>query len=670
MQAPAKFCPLCGTRYGHAATFCQKDGAQLSAEAAPDPYVGRVILGQFRVEEAIGAGGMGTVYRAHQTTLGRDVAVKILHPELAANPDAVRRFHREARVATKLEHPNLVRVLLFGEMPDHGGLYLVMEYLEGKSLTQVLREDGALQLPRALHVATQICDAVGVAHAQGVVHRDVKPENIMLVRRHGDPDFVKVLDFGIARLLWDEQTALTQSGVIFGTARYISPEGASGEHTDARSDVYSISVLIYQLLAGATPFDATTPVAMLMKHINDHPTPLRSTKEGRHVPEAVADVVMRGLQKSPARRYADASELAAALREAAEVSAITLPGQRGSWVPRRSMPSSGPIGLPPQVTPTMPVRDPAPDPAHDPGTAELKAAGLGRRPRLSTMAFAFIFGAMAVVGGAMAFRHFSGPSADDVRADLLSRAQEALAAGHLDAPPGENVLELSSRLLEANARDEGATELRREAVLRLREQAARARTASNAAEARRAYERILVFMPGDPDATDGLHQLDEEAARAQRPTPGLVLTPDEGPVGDAVTFVATTTDEDVNNARFEIWSGRRRLRRVPAGHAVAGRYVGSYTFRRSGRYEVRFLADGIPSEPYRAEFRATSRRRPAVARESTRADPLIVPTPQPAPPAVMTNDDEGIDWSLPGMAPAPQPTMMNEPPAPWTGSVI
>jgi eukaryotic-like serine/threonine-protein kinase len=151
-MAPApKVCPLCGLRYDAAATFCQRDGAILTLGGdSVDPFLGRIVLGQFRIDQAIGAGGMGTVYRAHQTTLGRDVAIKILHPELAKNPDAVRRFHREARVATSLEHPNLVRVFLFGELPEDGSLYLVMEHLAGRSLVEVMEQDGVLTVARAM----------------------------------------------------------------------------------------------------------------------------------------------------------------------------------------------------------------------------------------------------------------------------------------------------------------------------------------------------------------------------------------------------------------------------------------------------------------------------------------------------------------------------------------
>ena len=363
MASSPKICPLCGTAYDAGALFCQRDGSRLTAAlGAPDPFVGTVLLDQFRIDEAVGQGGMGTVYRATQTTLGRHVAVKILHPELTQNPDAVRRFHREARVATALEHPNLVRVFLFGELPEDQGLYLVMEFLEGRSLTTLLREDGALPLGRALHLATQIADAVGHAHGKGIVHRDVKPENVHVVTRHGDPDFVKVLDFGIARLLWDDQSVMTQSGVIFGTARYISPEGAAGETTDARSDVYSIGVLLYQLLAGRTPFDASSPVAMLMKHIHD--TPRALSRRVKNVPSAVEDVVMRALAKRPEARYANAAELAEALRAAAATTGLALRprlGQRPSLAPG-----------------VLPGAGPTPTPVTGPGQ-RLSAGGLRRR---------------------------------------------------------------------------------------------------------------------------------------------------------------------------------------------------------------------------------------------------------------------------------------------------
>jgi len=383
MAAPAKLCPLCGVHYDAAATFCQKDGARLTTEGEEDPFLGKMLLDQFRIEEAIGAGGMGTVYRARQTSLNRDVAIKILHSELTRNPDAVRRFRREAKVATQLEHPNLVRVFLFGELPKtqdnpDGGLYLAMEYLDGRSMMDLMREEGPLPVPRALHLILQTAGAIGAAHAQGIVHRDVKPENIIVLKKHGDPDFVKVLDFGIARLLWGEQTALTQSGVIFGTARYISPEGASGEPTDARSDVYSLGVLAYQLLTGVTPFEASTPVAMLMKHIHEEAPDLRRMGLGGQVPQEVADVVMRCLAKNPDMRWDDASQLAAALTLAAQQANVMMPSARRSW----SM-------------------TPAADSSFGTTVPGLGRPKKRRGPSPLALVAAFVLGATAVTGGAL-----------------------------------------------------------------------------------------------------------------------------------------------------------------------------------------------------------------------------------------------------------------------------
>lgn len=311
-----KQCPRCGALYDVVASYCQKDGAVLVLENdTPDPYIGQVLLQQFKIEEQVGAGGMGTVYRAHQKTLDRDVAIKILHPELVRDRDAVQRFRREARVTTSLEHPNVVNVFLFGQLPDKN-LYLVMEYLEGRSLIDVLAEDGPLALERALHIAIQICAGIGEAHHQGVIHRDVKPENVILVSRGGDDDFVKVVDFGIARFLSGESTA-TKAGLVFGTARYISPEAAEGLPTDTRSDVYSIGTLAYQLLCGETPFDSPSPVALLMQHVHESPPDVRERTRGDLIPDPVADVIMQALEKDPDARFSSASEMAEALTHAA-----------------------------------------------------------------------------------------------------------------------------------------------------------------------------------------------------------------------------------------------------------------------------------------------------------------------------------------------------------------
>ncbi|MCA9530938.1 MAG: serine/threonine protein kinase, partial [Myxococcales bacterium] len=335
-----KTCPACGRCYGRAATFCEIDGSALdaiggAAEAAS--RLGEVLLGRFVLDAVLGQGGMGTVYEAVDRDTGESVAIKVLHPQLTRNEDAVRRFKREARIATAVAHPNLVRVFLFGQLDD-GSLYLVMERLRGRSLAALLEAERALDVGRALHIALQVCEALGAAHAQGVVHRDVKPENVFITERRGDPDFVKVLDFGIARLLSATDTQATASGMIFGTARYISPEGASGEPTDARSDVYSIAVLTYLLLAGRTPFDDASPVALLLHHVNTPPPPIAALACGGPVPGEVAEVVLGALAKDPAARPSNAAELGAALRRAARREGIDI--ARATVVRAPASPSS------------------------------------------------------------------------------------------------------------------------------------------------------------------------------------------------------------------------------------------------------------------------------------------------------------------------------------------
>ena len=314
------------------ALFCPNDGSPLSIAqpgdpsvqvGAPDPYQGRELLGHIEIRQLVGVGAMGRVYRAFQQGIDRDVAVKILHRELSANAQLVARFHREAKVASRLLHPNVVGVHLAGQLPD-GAMYIVMEYLDGLSVQSALAAaGGAFDLPRALHVALQLCDAIGEAHATGVVHRDLKPENVMLVRRGADPDFVKVLDFGIARLNWGEQSMATAAGLIFGTARYISPEGAQGEAVGPTGDVYAAATLVYQMLSGRTPFEGEQAVALLVQQIHDPPPPLRSISRAAYVPEPIAQVVMRNLAKDPLQREPDGRALGRALLEAAKAAGLS-----------------------------------------------------------------------------------------------------------------------------------------------------------------------------------------------------------------------------------------------------------------------------------------------------------------------------------------------------------
>jgi serine/threonine-protein kinase len=355
MGSPGNICAICGVNYDSGALFCPRDGAPLGARApkGPDDFIGVELPGQIRIERLIGIGSMGRVYRGFQAGVGRPVAVKILHRELSANSTLVARFLREAQIASRLSHPNVVQAILSGQLPPgpdgDGAMYMVMEYLDGISLRSAFAAaGGALPLPRALRIVLQLCEAVGEAHVAGIVHRDLKPENVMLLKRGHDADFVKILDFGIARLPGGNTQAVTQAGAVFGTARYVSPEGAIGSPVGPPADVYAIATILYQALAGRTPFDGETAIEVLGRQINDPPPPLRSIA---HVPDRIASAVMQNLAKRPEDRSKDARAFGLLLVDAARASGLA----PEALVPRSALIEASSKGAPPlSGDPTQP----------------------------------------------------------------------------------------------------------------------------------------------------------------------------------------------------------------------------------------------------------------------------------------------------------------------------
>jgi serine/threonine-protein kinase len=331
MAETRRMCPTCGEAYGGEALFCPRDGAPLATrkpDVLGDPYLGLHIGGQLHLERLVGIGSMGRVYRASQSGIGRPVAVKILHRENAKRRDLVARFLREGRVAGGLSHPNLVTVHGSGELdamgePSPAEPYLVMEFLDGMTLRSALAaKDGAIALERALAVALSISDALGEAHAHGIVHRDLKPENVMLVRVGADTDFVKVLDFGVARVGEADSSIATHAGAILGTALYACPESARGDAVGPGGDVYAIATVLFECLAGKTPFTGPGPVDVLIQHAQAAPPGVRSTRSGHAVPEPVARLIEKNLGKSPSERSPDARAFGRALVEAARASGI------------------------------------------------------------------------------------------------------------------------------------------------------------------------------------------------------------------------------------------------------------------------------------------------------------------------------------------------------------
>jgi len=304
--------------------------------------VGELLADRYEVEEQVGAGGMSSVYRAHDRLLDRTVALKVMHQHYGSDPEYVERFRREARSVASLSHPNVVTVIDRGE--HNGRQFIVFEYVDGENLKQLIQRRGAAPVDTALELGIQIAQALSFAHQQGLVHRDVKPQNVLL---NGDGR-AKVTDFGIARSL-DVKRGMTQTGTVLGTSEYIAPEQAQGHHVDEHTDVYSLGVLLYELLTGSVPFRGDNFVAVAMRHINDPPTPLHELRPD--VPPRVEQAVLRALAKDPQDRYpsmaAFCDELAVCLAELQGGATHVLPGRvppRARRRPRRSF-SAWPIVL-------------------------------------------------------------------------------------------------------------------------------------------------------------------------------------------------------------------------------------------------------------------------------------------------------------------------------------
>lgn len=642
-------CPRCNRAFAPEAAFCPRDGTALEPAGDPppdsDPYIGMVIHGDIEIRSVAGAGAMGRVYRAHQRGIDRDVAVKILHRELSGNLPLVQRFHREAKIASRLQHPHVVEVYLAGQLPD-GALYIAMEYLDGMSLAAATQASGGrMTLERALPITLQICDAVGEGHARGIVHRDLKPENVMLVRRADTSDWVKVLDFGIAKVSLGDQSMETAAGLIFGTARYISPEGAQGATVNPPGDVYSIATILYQLLAGRTPFDAEQPVGMLIKHIHDQPPPLRSWPAAANVPELIERVIMENLAKEPSRRAPSARALgnaiASAAREAnvsisdvgvvARMSMLDLASRKGDVertlddVAAQPAPPAGPVAssLSPRPSPADALAETSAAQALPSEvsvrTAAPSADSMGVRTRAKKgtpflVVLAFLLGVSLT---ALVMQQLQGRQDAELIAHV-QRARRALASGHYVDPPGDNVRDLVKTGLARWPDDTDLVKIQSDAAHEIVTRAMAARSGGDVAGASELAKTAHDLDPTDGTAKFLLAQYEDELALSVEDggTLGGVRVTLEIPIGRArpggsaelvARVLMGSSHREVTGAQFVVTGPGLAAEGLTIPAVGAGPFRTVFSPPREGEYEVQFEAN-VEGATVRADRRLSVTR--------------------------------------------------------------
>ncbi|MEO6951952.1 MAG: protein kinase [Polyangia bacterium] len=360
MEAPAltpKVCPACNSRYGNEVAFCSRDGTPLVVDpgAGHADLVGTVLAERYRIVRLLGEGGMGQVYEAQHLNINKRFAIKLLRPEIVSNQEAVARFRQEAWSASSIGDENIVEIDDFATLPN-GSVYLAMEYLQGRALSDRMRTPPPVALDEALDLLMQVCRGLSAAHAKGIVHRDMKPENVFLAEKHGRV-IAKILDFGIAKVSGAEGSqSLTRTGTIFGTPHYMSPEQALGRALDHRTDIYSVGVIMYELFTGRVPFEAESFMGILTKHITVEPMAPHLLSPERNILPEVEAVILRAMAKEVADRYQTMNELLGELLVLAEQHApnvLRVPSGSISAQVSSQMPSATPSS--PRAAPSTPL---------------------------------------------------------------------------------------------------------------------------------------------------------------------------------------------------------------------------------------------------------------------------------------------------------------------------
>jgi serine/threonine protein kinase/formylglycine-generating enzyme required for sulfatase activity len=322
-----KRCAQCGELYDGTLASCPADGSVLVQADSKDPLVGRLLAGRYEVIQKVGEGGMGAVYKAIHNKMDRVCAIKTLTGLSTDNEAAVARFNREAKNSSRIDSPHAITIYDFGEA-ENGLLYLAMEFIDGKQLSDLLEQEGVLPVERVVRITDQIAEALSAAHALGIVHRDLKPDNIMITQKADQPDYVKVLDFGIAKTMADDGAdTVTKTGFVLGTPAYMSPEQLTGENLDGRSDVYSLAIIVYEMLSGQLPFEGDNLQAKMIKRLMSDPIRLREVMPS--ISDSVERAVMEGLVRDRNNRTATVQQFASALNDAYGLSTVSI-GRRST----------------------------------------------------------------------------------------------------------------------------------------------------------------------------------------------------------------------------------------------------------------------------------------------------------------------------------------------------
>jgi serine/threonine-protein kinase len=428
-----KVCPVCSTEYADDVRFCPNDGQTLRSSGPTEDLVGQVIADRYHVLKKLGEGGMGQVYLAEHVKMGRRSAIKVMNPSMVHDPEAVARFNREAANASRITHPNVCAIYDFGETPD-GLIYLAMEFVEGEPLTDLLARDRVLPVARAASIFLQVADALQAAHDLGIVHRDLKPDNIMLTRARDGSDVVKVVDFGIAKAAGrDDSQKVTKTGLVVGTPEFMSPEQLSGDPLDGRSDVYSLALVLFQMLTGRLPFEGTTVQDTMVKRLTDEPASLADVRPDLHFPPGLQPTLDAALTRRPVDRYQSAAKFAD------DVAAVL-------GAPRGGRTSSLPPTRPDADAPTERLRQPTPIvfPPAPPRLPRPPRPRSKRSARLPIVAGVLVV--LGAAGAALALRagkKVEGGTRTDTVAKVVvspppsppSAPARDTAAAHVPAPP-------------------------------------------------------------------------------------------------------------------------------------------------------------------------------------------------------------------------------------------